>query len=445
MIRRIILVSILTVAVCATASAQTPQDAATKVAAIATYERGQSRQPIIDIEELVRASHGKPDVRSALVNGLIELLEGEATRDARLFACRQLWQLGPERALPVLSDMLIAEDSVDVACYAIALDPSPRAGKALRDALGKAEGRSIIAIVNLLGDRRDTRAVKALTALASRDSEETAVAAVTALGVIGGKAAAEGITGALRSDYEAVRTAATDAALRCAEGFLDETEPKPAVALYTALTAEAYPVPVQNAARLGLERAKLGKPVVLFDGETFKGWEGNLDWFRIEDGGIVAGTFEKPIPNNEFLCTKKAYGDFELRLSVKLLGKRANAGIQIRSKRVPDHHEVSGYQADMGKGYWGALYDESRRNKILASPDADAFKPFLNVTDWNDYVIRCEGNHVQLWVNGYKTVDYTEPDDAIARSGIIGLQIHGGPPSEAYYRNIVIREIAPVK
>ncbi|MCA9219240.1 MAG: DUF1080 domain-containing protein [Planctomycetales bacterium] len=86
----------------------------------------------------------------------------------------------------------------------------------------------------------------------------------------------------------------------------------------------------------------------IFDGESFAGWEGNLDWFRVEDKAVVAGTMKKPIPRNEFLCTEREYGDFELTLKAKLLGDGANAGIQFRTKRIPNHHEVSGYQCDMG-------------------------------------------------------------------------------------------------
>ena len=184
--------------------------------------------------------------------------------------------------------------------------------------------------------------------------------------------------------------------------------------------------------------------VSLFDGETFAGWEGNLDWFRIEGGAIVAGSLDKAAPRNEFLCTTKAYGDFELRLKVRLLGNpaQANAGIQIRSRRVPNHNEVSGYQADMGQQYWGCLYDESRRNKILAQPDAELLQKTLKVGEWNDYVIRCEGRHIRLWLNGVQTVDYTEPDESIEQAGLIGLQIHGGPPAEAWYKDIQIVEIA---
>jgi hypothetical protein len=181
----------------------------------------------------------------------------------------------------------------------------------------------------------------------------------------------------------------------------------------------------------------------LFDGKTFRGWEGNLDYFRIEDGAIVAGSLERPIPRNEFLCTTKSYGDFELRLKVKLLGDlaKANAGIQIRSRRIPDHHEMIGYQADMGQHYWGCLYDESRRRKILAQPDPEELREILKPGQWNDYRIRCVGPRVQLWLNGHQTVDYTEPDDSIERTGLIGLQVHAGPPTEAWYKDITITTI----
>ena len=119
----------------------------------------------------------------------------------------------------------------------------------------------------------------------------------------------------------------------------------------------------------------------------------------------------------------------------------ANAGIQIRSRRIPDHHEMIGYQADMGQHYWGALYDESRRRKVLASADRAELDKILKLGDWNDYVIRCKGKRIQLWINGYRTVGYTEDDHSIEQTGVIGLQIHGGKASEAWYKDIRIREL----
>jgi HEAT repeat protein len=179
----------------------------------------------------------------------------------------------------------------------------------------------------------------------------------------------------------------------------------------------------------------------IHDGKTFAGWEGNREWFRIEDGAIVGGSLKKRIPRNEFLCTTKEYADFQLRLRVKLVNNIGNAGIQVRSRRIPNHHEMIGYQADIGKVYWGAIYDESRRRKVLAKPDAATLRKALKKGEWNEYVIRCEGKRIQLWLNGVQTADYTEPDPKIPQTGIIGLQIHSGRPSEIWYKDIEIVEL----
>ena len=181
--------------------------------------------------------------------------------------------------------------------------------------------------------------------------------------------------------------------------------------------------------------------VSLFDGKSLTGWEGNEEMFRVEEGCIVGGNLKERIPRNEFLCTTEQYEDFELRLKVKALGDGVNAGIQFRTKRIPDHHEVIGYQADVGAKWWGKLYDESRRRKILAGEDGAK----VNVEGWNDYVIRAQGPRIQLWLNGVQTVDYTEKDEGIDRSGIIAVQIHGGPPSEAWYKDIYIKELPAVE
>ena len=185
-------------------------------------------------------------------------------------------------------------------------------------------------------------------------------------------------------------------------------------------------------------------PEPLADGKTFDGWEGDTaKTWRIVEGAFVGGSLAEKVPHNEFLCTKKEFGNFELRLKFKLTGAdgMVNAGVQFRSQRIPDHFEVSGYQADLGDKYWGALYDESRRKKVLVMPDQDAVLKVLKKDDWNEYVVRCEGPHIQLWINGLKTVDYTETEDGIAQKGIIGVQIHGGGKAEAAYKDLVIEEL----
>lgn len=185
--------------------------------------------------------------------------------------------------------------------------------------------------------------------------------------------------------------------------------------------------------------------VWLFDGHSLDGWEGKEKWFRREEQALVAGSLKEKIPNNEFLCTKARYKNFELRFQVRLKGEGNNAGVQFRSERVADHHEVSGYQCDVGRAFdhsvWGALYDESRRNKMLAEGPADDVKKWTRDGQWNDLRVRCDGPRIQIWLNGEPTVDYREADTKIPQTGIIGLQIHSGPPTEAWYRAIRLQAL----
>lgn len=179
----------------------------------------------------------------------------------------------------------------------------------------------------------------------------------------------------------------------------------------------------------------------IFDGQSFAGWHGNTDWFRIEDQQIVAGSLERKIPQNEFLRTDKQYADFELRLQFKLIGEKPNAGVQFRTQEIPGDHEVSGYQADLGPGWYGCLYDESRRRKVLAGPPAERRGDPIKADQWNDYRIRCQGRRIQLWINGTQTVDYTEADESIPQTGIIAVQVHSGAPMEARYRKLRIKAL----
>ena len=188
-----------------------------------------------------------------------------------------------------------------------------------------------------------------------------------------------------------------------------------------------------------------GKPVPLFDGMTFAGWEGDTTkTWQIQDGALVGGSLTETVPRNDFLCTTRAYSDFVLRLKFKLVGTEGfiNAGVQFRSQRLKDPaHEMVGYQADLGAKYWGSLYDESRRNRVLAAADPAVISDVLKPGDWNDYEIRAEGPRIRLAINGRQTVDYTESDPAIPQSGLIGLQIHGGGKAQVHYRDIVIEEL----
>jgi hypothetical protein len=181
----------------------------------------------------------------------------------------------------------------------------------------------------------------------------------------------------------------------------------------------------------------------LFNGKDLTGWEGDTSLWSAENGEIVGKS--PGIKRNEFLASKERFGDFVLKFKFRIVNTsgQANSGMQFRSERVKDSTEMYGYQADVGQQYWGCLYDESRRKKVLAQPDKDALEKVLKRDDWNEYAITCQGDHITLELNGLKTVDYTEtePAEKVARSGLFGLQIHAGGPMEVHAKDIVIKKL----
>ncbi len=182
----------------------------------------------------------------------------------------------------------------------------------------------------------------------------------------------------------------------------------------------------------------------LFDGRTLDGWEGDLKVWRVRDGVIIGGSLEGN-PQNEFLATTKSYGDFMLRLEYKLVGTEGfiNSGVQFRSVRMQNPaNEMCGFQADLGAGHSGCLYDESRRNKFMARATDEQIKRLEKPGEWNLYEVRCAGAHIQILLNGERTVDYIEADPTIPRSGLIGLQIHGGNKAEVSFRNITLEKLS---
>ncbi|GEO04214.1 hypothetical protein AAE02nite_18780 [Adhaeribacter aerolatus] len=187
------------------------------------------------------------------------------------------------------------------------------------------------------------------------------------------------------------------------------------------------------------------KQIRLFDGKTFKGWTGDtLRTWRIQNGVLVGGSLTEKVPHNEFIATTKSYSNYILRLKFKLTGTEGfiNGGVQFHSRRIANpSYEMVGYQADIGEGYWGSLYDESRRNKLLATPNPAQIKKLLRPNDWNDYEIHTEGRRIRIKLNGEQTVDYTEEDLTVPQVGLIALQTHGGGKVEVYYKDIVLEEL----
>jgi prenyltransferase beta subunit len=188
-----------------------------------------------------------------------------------------------------------------------------------------------------------------------------------------------------------------------------------------------------------------GKPRVLepsgfsplFNEESLAGWEGDSTLWSVREGMLVGKS--PGLNHNEFLATRQSYRDFILSLRFRLTNGQGNSGVQFRSVRVPGT-EMSGYQADVGENYWGCLYDESRRNRILVKASPEALKA-LKQDDWNHYVIHAMEDKVNLYLNGVASAVYQEEVPSIARSGLIAVQIHAGGPMEVQFKDVRIREL----
>jgi hypothetical protein len=199
-----------------------------------------------------------------------------------------------------------------------------------------------------------------------------------------------------------------------------------------------------------------------------EGWDGDLRLWSFKDG-VVKGqtTLENPARGNTFLIWKAGeLTDFDLRLSFKIGPVPNNSGVQFRSKHLPfkdgdaNKWVVSGYQAEVEDtpGKAGFLYHEKGRGelchvgeKVEVGADGKpkvvgqlAEKADLAATykkgDWNDYIIIAKGNHIQMWLNGYQTVDLTDNDPkGGALSGILALQIHAGNPMIVEFKNVRLK------
>jgi hypothetical protein len=173
----------------------------------------------------------------------------------------------------------------------------------------------------------------------------------------------------------------------------------------------------------------------LFNGKTLDGWTGDPRLWRVRDGMIVGTTEGVKLTHNSFLITRQSFGNFVLRAECKL--RNHNSGIQFRSEALPDW-VVRGYQADMAPdNYWGNIYEEkgTRGTMVDGWPKA---RQVVHLQDWNTYEISCDGDHIQLKLNGVETADL---HDSARLNGIIALQLHAGPPMEAYFRDIRIKEL----
>ena len=177
--------------------------------------------------------------------------------------------------------------------------------------------------------------------------------------------------------------------------------------------------------------------VPLFNGKNLDTWEGNKDLWSAADGVLIGHS--NGLDHNEFLAHRSIIGNAVLKLQFRIIDGHGNSGVQFRSVRVPGT-EMSGYQADIGEKYWGCLYDESRRNKVLV-PASEAALKGIHKNGWNEYTIDAKGASIKLGLNGVNSVTYEEKDPTIAREGRIAVQLHAGDAMEAQFKQIRIQPI----
>ncbi len=187
--------------------------------------------------------------------------------------------------------------------------------------------------------------------------------------------------------------------------------------------------------------------VSLYDGKSLDGWtqRNGKATYQVEDGTIVGRT-AKNSPNS-FLCTKKAYCDFDLLFEVKV-DPGLNSGVQVRSRSSKDYNKqrVHGPQVEIecAPGESGYIYGEATGRGWL-SPNQDKKDGYKN-DQWNKFRVLATGARIQTWINGAAVEDLT--DEASSKCGFIGLQVHGvgnGGPFEVRWRNIKIKDLAPEK
>src|SRR5450759_4294983 len=176
--------------------------------------------------------------------------------------------------------------------------------------------------------------------------------------------------------------------------------------------------------------------VPLFDGKTLDGWDGDPRLWSVRDGAILGSTEGVPLDTNSFLITKRDYSDFILRAKVKL--RNHNSGIQFRSEELPNW-VMKGYQADMAEGnWWGSIYEEKGKRGVMVNGWKGKGETVVKPTDWNDIEIYCKGEEIRITLNGLVTA---ELKDSLKLDGLVGLQLHQGPPMEVRFKDIRVQTL----
>jgi len=225
--------------------------------AAAKYHSGDSLEPFRRLEEGVRLSISRPDLRKEVEAALIQLLEPSATFEAQRFACKQLSIIGSKSALPALAKLLKDDVTVGIACLALTTYPPGDADRVLRDGLNGVSGTSRVQILNTLGNRRDPKSFPLFIRMAGLENKETAEAAIAGLGKLGTREAADAIRLMREKPAPGLKDVLAQAALRCAVSLQQAGDLKNAKALYADLLESSDSTAIQRSsltALLALDR-----------------------------------------------------------------------------------------------------------------------------------------------------------------------------------------------
>lgn len=211
--------------------------------------------------------------------------------------------------------------------------------------------------------------------------------------------------------------------------------------------------------------------VNIFDGKTLKGWEGDPTYWHVEDGSLVGEvTPQTLLKRNTFIIWREgAPADFELKLSYRISAS-GNSGINYRSSEIDTlQYSLKGYQADIdGKNkynlgyprYSGQNYEERGRQflalrgqRVIIEPGAkpkvidslgsqETLLKSIHYDDWNELHIIAKTNNLKHYINGTLMSEVTD-NDVVNRkmSGLIGVQVHVGPPMKIEYKNIRLKNL----
>jgi hypothetical protein len=166
-------------------------------------------------------------------------------------------------------------------------------------------------------------------------------------------------------------------------------------------------------------------------------WNFESNFWRL-DHNLLHGEMANE-KEHHYSYTKKSYKDFEMNVMIKMTGDEdINSGVCVRIKPT-NWDNAPGYQVDMGKGYWGSLWEERRAGMVQKFPDSLA-KKVAKINDWNHYYIKVVGHHIEAWLNGVKTIDTVH--ESGFTEGQIGFQLcHMHNPTVVEVKSLYLREI----